>query len=378
MSSSSNPAAQGWVSLFDPNSRRYYYANENTRQSQWEPPEGWAEPAPIPPPPPLAQNQQQQQQQQQQRHPILSHLVYRFGSGNGADPAKFYPRPVTADILGKLPVTFQDVKHDDSVSRILLHGPPGSGKTSIVGVIDKEIRERYEGNNICVFVVRCLEYKSRREEIHNALQEIDECVVILDDAQEWYEFKDLFGLFKNTNRILVAAATFSVGQFNKGTPVEIQAYFSTALRPTELAPMLLNRMKIDVQYHEQVKEWFGDNYGRILLLVPKLFEKFRELQSKDSSMSLSDAFFRGETLQELCTARLMPSLDEDMHAMLTKIWNGIADPAVTQKLARYVSWAKTAIGHANSCGASTSVNFFMSGILTGLRFMTTTYRAPWK
>jgi hypothetical protein len=160
-------------------------------------------------------------------------LVYRFGFRNGLDPAKFHSRPVTADILGRLPLTFEDVKRNDSVTRILLHGSPGSGKTLILGIIDKELRE-YRGKG--VFVVRCLENKSRWREIHDALWQIDECVVILDDAQEWYEFKGFFGLFKNTHRILVAAGADSAARFNRETRVDIQEEFSAALHPTEVGP----------------------------------------------------------------------------------------------------------------------------------------------
>jgi len=211
-------------------------------------------------------------------------------------------------------------------------GSAGSGKTSIVGIIDKELRKRYVGKG--VFVVRCAEHRSQKA-IHSALLDIKECVVILDDVQEWYKFKGFFGLFKGTKRILVAAATYSVKSFNQETPVDIQKDFSSALDPSEVGPLLRDHLKIDEQYHEQLKAWFGDNYGRFHILVPKLFKKFRELQLEDSQMSLSDAFYREETLQELRSPRLMPPLNEEMSAMLTRVWNGNTVPADTKKLTRY-------------------------------------------
>jgi hypothetical protein len=86
--------------------------------------------------------QPQQQQGQQQQH-VLSELVYRHDARNGADPKIFRDRVPAAKILEMLPLSVEACSDDAAITRVLLYGPPASGKTSIMGKIYYALQERY-------------------------------------------------------------------------------------------------------------------------------------------------------------------------------------------------------------------------------------------
>jgi replication-associated recombination protein RarA len=128
--------------------------------------------------------------------------------------------PVATDVLNKLPRTFSDIQKDKTVARVLLHGSPGSGKTSILGHIYTRLQARYQ--DVPVYFVRSTEFNLQRNRIIEEIGEIPECVVILDDAHNWYADENFFGLFKSTHRILVAGANYVVPSENAIGPVDFQ------------------------------------------------------------------------------------------------------------------------------------------------------------
>jgi chromosomal replication initiation ATPase DnaA len=136
------------------------------------------------------------------------------------DPKNFRPMPVATDVLNKLPRTFSDIQKDKAVARVLLHGSPGSGKTSILGYIYTRLQARYP--DVPVYYVRSTEFNLQRNRIIEEIGEIPECVVILDDAHNWYADENFFGLFKSTHRILVAGANYVVNAANPIGPVDFQ------------------------------------------------------------------------------------------------------------------------------------------------------------
>ena len=93
---------------------------------------------------------------------VLGELVYRHGSKNGADPTLFRSRVVATKILEKFPSSVEAFRDDDSITRVLLVGPPASGKTSILGKIYSTLLDRYSCH-APVFFVRAGELKLRRE-----------------------------------------------------------------------------------------------------------------------------------------------------------------------------------------------------------------------
>jgi hypothetical protein len=255
-------------------------------------------------------------------------LIYEYGARNGIAPALFRTRAVVSKILDELPETIASFQDDSSKLRCLCYGPPGSGKTSIMGKLDEALRARFPKTP--VYFVRCAELKLLRKRLTMQLAEIRTCVVLVDDAQEWYDDHDFFALFKGTNRLLVAAATFSVEQFNPRTPVEFQLTEKSDLSHEELVALLCS-LEVDPKHHKELAAWYGDNYGRYHLLVPTLLERWKKRQGT----TLADTFFQADTMQDPASGRLIPSLSPEMREILKLVWMGKADKAQRVGLVRY-------------------------------------------
>ena len=257
-----------------------------------------------------------------------------YGGRNGVNPVLFRERAVVGKIMDSLPASIANFQNDSSILRCLCYGPPGSGKTSIMGKLDEALRARFPSTP--VYFVRCAELRSLRRQLTMQLAIVPTCVVLVDDAQEWYGEgdRDFFALFKNTNRLLVAAATYSVEQFNKNTPVEFQLREKSNLHPEEIRALLIN-LHVHQDYHAYMQEWFGDNYGRFHLLVPQLITRWDKLKATSPSTTLADTFFRAETMQDPAGARLLPSLSQDMRKILKLFWMGKIDREQNKKLVRY-------------------------------------------
>jgi replication-associated recombination protein RarA len=151
---------------------------------------------------------------------LLSQCNYKYGAGNGVDPKNFKSRPVATDLLNKLPQTFTDIQKNEAVARVLLFGSPGSGKTSILGYIYTRLQARYP--DVPVYFVRSTEFNLQKNRIIEEIGEVPECVVILDDAHNWYADENFFGLFKSTHRILLAGANYVVPSAHPLSPVDFQ------------------------------------------------------------------------------------------------------------------------------------------------------------
>jgi hypothetical protein len=409
-----------WAKHYDPRCRNHYYFNETTGQTQWEIPNGWLDAVSVtPPPPPLPVSKQLQQVQEQleqvreqlrqreQQHqrnqdslrvqrkeqrdkqrlqqikelreqlqllrkrPKLSQMVYKFCDGSGVDPKFCFNRVAANEILAKIPRHFDDLKNHCGLG-VVLHGPPGSGKSSMLGVIDQELRKLYGGSGENVLFVRGSNCQAEREETYRALLDVPQCVVLLDDAEAWFGHDEFWALFRCKPRIFVAATTVSFQHFLETTPFRFHdpLEFSAALRPTELT-RLLNHNEIDEEYHEQLEEWFGNHFGRIDGMAPKLWELFcneeERFQRLDYSantpwgyytgtnhssigmaysgiipgvkkdrpkVSLEEVFFRAKTLEQLSSQSFLPAFDDEMRATMTRVWAGETNAADIQKLER--------------------------------------------
>ena len=259
---------------------------------------------------------------------VLKDLKYVYGSRNGVSKQEFWDRVPLAEILGMLPENVDTFQDDAGKKRVLLFGPPGSGKTSIMGRIDEALRDKYRDTP--VFYVRAGENIVRRTEVTKAIISIPTCVVLLDDAQDWYEYYDFFKLFKSTNRLLVAAATYSVEQFNAATPVEFQDKARSNLTDAELSQLLYD-FQIDPSFHEDLKRWFGDVYGRYHILARNLFNRWRNNKSR----TLAETYYQAATMDDQEASRLLPPLSEEIRKLVLKVWRGCATDDERKKLVPY-------------------------------------------
>lgn len=277
---------------------------------------------------------QQQQRNQQQRTELLNQLVYRHGARNGVNPELFRGRVPATNILQLLPLTVEAFQSDESITRLLLYGPPASGKTSIMGKICVTLQERYLSTPI--YFVRAAELNSeeRRNEVYNFISRVTTCVVLLDDAQEWYDYPLFFGLFKATSRLLVAAATYSVEQFNPRTPVEFQHSERSNLVADEIAP-LLQSFEVDPSLHEEMKRWFGDVYGRYHIIARNLLKRWRQLKQENDTLTLAETYYHSATMEDPDGIRFLPVLSDHMRSQLLRVWKGCGTYEERQKLIPY-------------------------------------------
>mmetsp|Transcript_7900 Transcript_7900/g.16505 ORF Transcript_7900/g.16505 Transcript_7900/m.16505 type:complete len:544 (-) Transcript_7900:194-1825(-) len=259
-----------------------------------------------------------EQQQQQELE-----LTYTYGGANGINPNEYHAREAATSILEELPLTVEAFKNSEATLRVLLFGPPASGKTSMIGNIYVTLQERYPFTPVYYVNAFARNGAYWRNEIYNAIARVEICVVLLDDAQEWYGFRDFFGLFKGTGRLLVAAATYSVGQFNPQTPVEFQLRKKANLAQHEITS-LLTRLGVDPTYHDKMVEWFGDIYGRYHFLVPSLFQRWNKMRGEDPKVALDKAFFASATVEDEANKRFLPVLDATLKPLLLRVWEGTA------------------------------------------------------
>jgi len=272
-------------------------------------------------------------QQQHLHDTVLGDLVYLHGSRNGVDPKQFRHRVVANTILETLPLSVDNFQADQSITRILLVGPPASGKTSIMGNIYSKLKDRYS-TFAPVYFVRAGELKLRRQEVTVAISHVRNCVVLLDDAQEWYDYSDFFALFKATGRLLVAAATYSVEQVNPKTPVEFQRRLRSNLVEEEIAP-LLESLNVEPAHHSEMVNWFGDVYGRYHILVPPLLSRWSSLKRANPGVTLAETFFHAATMEDQAGARFLPELSDKMRKLLLKVWTGSATRGECERLVPY-------------------------------------------
>ena len=254
---------------------------------------------------------------------VLNELNYDFDGRNGVDPARFQARDAASNLLGSLPSTIDEFKDTYATSRALLFGPPASGKTSIMGHIYVTLKARY--HPVPVYYVRAFERNSAtlRDEVHHAIANVKVCVVLLDDAHVWYDYRDFFGLFKGTGRALVAAATYSVYQINPTTPVAFDHREKTNMAQHEITA-LLGRLGVDPTYNAEMVEWYGDIYGRYHFLVPSLMRRWGEMKQENPNATLVDTFFAAATMQDDENRRFLPALDAAIKPIVRKIWDGTA------------------------------------------------------
>ena len=279
----------------------------------------------------VAPHQEQPGKANLEQQILLEGMVYRYGSRNGVDPDLFRDRVAVGNIIRQVPENVQNWTDDAAVKRIQIHGPPASGKSSMMGKLIQLLKAKYPDTPI--FFVRSGELNLRREEVVRALSGVPTCVVLLDDAQEWYDFPDFWALFKSSSRLLVFAATYSVEQFNPRTPVDVQFRETSNLLPQEIGP-LLTSLGVDPCYHENMKMWFGNNYGRFHILVPALLQRWRQLKGRQPTTTLSDAFFRAETMEDF-SGRFLPTLSAKMRKILIAEWRGQVNSADRKVLARH-------------------------------------------
>ena len=181
--------------------------------------------------------------------------------GNGVDPEAYIQRPVGTRILGLLPEDFGQVKDDKTIGRVMLWGPPASGKTSILGHIYKSLKERYSGVPVFYVNVSAYQVDTLARSVLTKVASVNKCVVLLDDAHLWYQGHEaFFGQFKNSQRILIAAATYSVDVLNPSTPVDFQETDSSQLENEELQRLFI-RTGVDEVHREKLKYWFGNILG---------------------------------------------------------------------------------------------------------------------
>lgn len=111
------------------------------------------------------------------------------------------------EILERLPAPFGDIKRDDSIGAVMFHGAPGSGKTFLLERLFLSLEQRYPDNDVYFVSAKDYSTAESREAIIHELLDRPGCIVLLDDAHLWWSAQPgLFGIFKGTNRILVAAA----------------------------------------------------------------------------------------------------------------------------------------------------------------------------
>ena len=256
-----------------------------------------------------------------------------YGGRNGVDPSSFIPREVAAEILDALPRTFAEANQDTSILRVLLHGSPGSGKTSILGHIFEQLNKRYRGQ-AQVFYVNGSKLSQSKEALRAALVYVRQGVVLLDDAHLWYESDSFFQVFKGSEFILVAAATYSVSSKNPTTPVEFQKKLPSVLLPQE-ANMLFARLGVDISIRDTLLDWFGSSFGRIWVFVPQLLELWSQAKTSQADLTLEQFFFRASTLNGLANARFVPDLSDDIKEILLHFWRGQLPDADKERLSRY-------------------------------------------
>jgi Ni2+-binding GTPase involved in maturation of urease and hydrogenase len=128
------------------------------------------------------------------------------GAGNGVAPEAFRNREVLDTIMSKVPITMEKWSDDNAILRIQIHGPPASGKTSIMGKLHEHLAAKYSG--IPVYFVRSGVLNSKKNEVVHSLASVSPCIVLLDDAHQWYNFENFWLLFKNAGKLLVFAASF--------------------------------------------------------------------------------------------------------------------------------------------------------------------------
>ena len=262
---------------------------------------------------------------------LLNGMVYHHGARNGVAPDLFHDRVAVHNIMSKIPKQHQNWTDNEAVLRIQIHGPPGSGKTSIMGKIDQLLKEKY--SDTPRFFVRAAELKTRKEEVTHAISGVPTCVVLLDDAQDWYDYKDFWALFKASPRLLVFAATYSVTQFNPLTPVEVQFAQTSNLLPHEVGP-LLTSLGIEECHHENMEMWYGNNYGRYAMLVPEVIRRWEQQKTKHPTITLAETFSQAETMENV-NGRLLPTLSDEMRNYLMAEWSGQVNVDQRKKLARY-------------------------------------------
>ena len=309
------PLPAGWIEIPHTNGR-VYYANSSLGTSQWARPTSVTAAAAAPP-------------LYIDRRRLLGGLTYKYGSQNGIDPAQFRSRLCADRILAKVPDTVEDWKLNSAKTRVQLYGPPASGKTSIVGKLDQALRLRY--SNIPVYYINGSADYGNKENIVSVLSTDTTFLVLLDDAQEWYDFLDFWRLFKSPQRMLIFAASYSVEQFNPATPVDVQLKEKTNLEPEEVT-RLLRSLNVDWRQDEELRAWFGDNYGYYSMLVPKLLEEWKQ---NSSTSSLAQVFYKAETFEMLKATRMLPELNEVVKEMLLRVWKGQATPEDKGRMVRY-------------------------------------------
>ena len=295
-------------------------------------------PPPRPPPPPLPVGWTEENQNGQVYYAncdlgvsqwdkptaIPGSLYYKYDGVNGVAPDEFEGRVVATNILQVLPPTMQAARNRKAIVRVLLHGPPTSGKSSIMGHLYVNLVRRYSPARVYYVQAFALNRPQLRDAVCNAIALVENCVVLLDDAHEWYNFKDFFGLFKGTGRLLVAAATYSAEQINETTPVDFPCRVEACLTRPEITSFL-GRLGVPQEHHDQMIEWFGDIYGRYYFLVPPLLERWKTRRQKSPTATLADTFFSAATMADPSNARHLPVLSEKFRQLLVKVWKGTAN-----------------------------------------------------
>lgn len=157
---------EGWTAATHTDGRVYYF-NRSLGTSQWAHP--------------LATSTEMN---------VLRELHYTYGGGNGIDPDEFHARDAASSILEELPSTVESFRSSKAKLRAILFGPPASGKSSIMGNIYVTLKERYRPTPVYYVQAYARNGVALRDEIYNAIAKVAVCVVLLDDAQEWYDFRD--------------------------------------------------------------------------------------------------------------------------------------------------------------------------------------------
>ena len=257
-------------------------------------------------------------------------MEYIFGSRNGIDPQSFCDRIPATNILNCLPATKDEFSRDDAIKRVLLFGPPTSGKTSIMGKIGRVLEAKYPG--IPIFHVRPGEHVGKCQDAIKAINHFRTGVVLLDDAQKWYKNAEFFGLFKNTKFLLVAAATYSAEAMNEDTPVEFQLREKSNLHDTEVSS-LLEGLAVPHASRSEVKRWFGDVYGRYHIVARGVLDRWVRLSA--SSKTLAEVYFSSDTMHEPGRERFLPALSDEMRNLVLRVWKGCATLDERKKLVPY-------------------------------------------
>jgi hypothetical protein len=243
-------------------------------------------------------------------------LGYSTTSTNGVRPEEYIPRSVADDVVKYVTSQREDV-------RVLLRGPPGSGKTCVMGEVHRQLVELHRDTDTDVYYLFATDVliESERLQVMLWLSHRNNVILFVDDAQKLYKHPDFFDTFKSKNT-LVAAASYRPDLFNDSTPVDLED-FRVDVRDDEL-PRVLKQLGLEGDHPtaEQIVHYFGRSFGMITILGAKLLDMWKtSLQTKPKE-TLKHFYRQACILKHLKSSRMMPELAPKLREMLVNHYLG--------------------------------------------------------